>query len=118
VKSVEKHATWASTARRSPRMSTSLVILTMVFVLIKASMLGGTNAVITPLTVTQSIASEPVPPPLPGIPIGTLLWNGAPVMGLTRLSARWKGSDDSSDGWMTFHTCKWRCKPPSTHRLA
>jgi hypothetical protein len=34
-----------STIRRSPWMSTSLVISTMVFVLIKASMLGGTNPV-------------------------------------------------------------------------
>jgi hypothetical protein len=45
VKSPEKQATSASTARWSPRMSTSLVIPTMVFVLIKASMLGGTNPV-------------------------------------------------------------------------
>jgi hypothetical protein len=41
----EKRTTWASTARRSPRTSTSLVIPTMVFVLIKASMLGATNLV-------------------------------------------------------------------------
>jgi hypothetical protein len=40
------------------------------------------------------------------------------VMGLTRLSARWKGSDDSSDGWMTVQTCKRRRKSPSTHRPA
>jgi hypothetical protein len=72
----------------------------------------------TPLTVTPSLASEPQPPPLPGTSTGTLLWSGTPVMGLTRLSARWKGSDDSSDGWMTLHTCKRRCKPPSTHRSA
>jgi hypothetical protein len=45
VKSAEKQATWASTARRSPRMSTSLVIPIMVFILIKASMMGGTNLV-------------------------------------------------------------------------
>jgi hypothetical protein len=74
--------------------------------------------VITPLTVTLSLASKPKPPPLPGTLTGTLLWRDTSVMGLIRLSARWKGSDDSSDGWMTFHTCKWRCKPPSTHRLA
>jgi hypothetical protein len=43
--SAEKYATWASTARWSPRISTSLVIPTMVFILIKASMLGGTNTV-------------------------------------------------------------------------
>jgi hypothetical protein len=48
----------------------------------------------------------------------TLLWSGMSVMGLTRLSTRWKGSDDSSDRWMTLHMCKWRCKLPSTHRLA
>jgi hypothetical protein len=45
VKSAEKRATWAATAWRSPRTSTSLVIPTMVFVLIKALMLGGTNLV-------------------------------------------------------------------------
>jgi hypothetical protein len=54
--------------------------------------------VTTPLTVTPSLASEPEPPPLPGTLIGMLLWSGMLVMGLTRLSARWKGSDDSSDG--------------------
>jgi hypothetical protein len=36
---------WASTVRWSPRTSTLLGIPTMVFVLIKASMLGGTNIV-------------------------------------------------------------------------
>jgi hypothetical protein len=35
-----------------------------------------------------------------------------------RLSAWWKGSDDSSDGWMTLHMCKQRCKPPSTRTPA
>jgi hypothetical protein len=50
--------------------------------------------VITPLTVTLSLASEPEPPPLPGTLTSTLLWSSTPVMGLTRLSARWKGSDD------------------------
>jgi hypothetical protein len=40
-----KHATWASTAQRSLRISISLVIPTMVFILFKASMLGGTNPV-------------------------------------------------------------------------
>jgi hypothetical protein len=59
---------------------------------------------------------EPEPSPLPGTLTSTLLWSGTFVMGLTRLSARWKGSDNSSDRWMTLHTCKWRCKPPSTHR--
>jgi hypothetical protein len=46
-----------------------------------------------------------------------LLWSGTSVMGLTMLSAQWKGSDDSSDEWMTLHTCKRRCKPPLTHRI-
>jgi hypothetical protein len=71
--------------------------------------------VTTPLTVTPSLASEPEPPPLPGTLTGTLLWRGTSVMGLTRLSARWKGWDDLSDGWMTLHMCKRRCKLPSTH---
>jgi hypothetical protein len=68
-------------------------------------------AVTTPLTVTLSIASEPELPPLLGTLTGTPLWRGTSVMGLPRLSARWKGSDNSSIGWMTLHTCKWRCKP-------
>jgi hypothetical protein len=71
-----------------------------------------------PLIVTLSLASELEPPSLSGTMIGTLLWSGTSVMGLTRLSAWWKRSDDLSDGWMTLHTCKWRCKPPSTHRSA
>jgi hypothetical protein len=58
------------------------------------------------------------PPPLPGTLTGTLLWISTSVMGLTRLSTRWKGSDDSSDEWMTLHTCKRRYKPPLTHRPA
>jgi hypothetical protein len=70
------------------------------------------------LTVTPSLASEPEPPPLPGTPTGMLLWSSTSVVGLTTLSARWKGSYDSSDGWMTLHTCKRRCKLPSTHRPA
>jgi hypothetical protein len=37
---------------------------------------------------------------------------------LQRVSSRWKGSDDSNIGWMTLHTCKRRCKPPSIHRPA
>jgi hypothetical protein len=74
--------------------------------------------VTTPLIVTLSLASEPEPPPLPGALTGTLLWSDTSVLGLTRLSTRWKGSDDLSDEWMTLHTCKQRCKPPSTHRLA
>jgi hypothetical protein len=72
--------------------------------------------VTTPLTVTLSLASELEPPPLPGTLTGMLLWSGTSFMRLTRLSARWKGSDDLSDGWMTLHMCKRRCKPPSTHR--
>jgi hypothetical protein len=72
--------------------------------------------VITPLTVTSSLASELEPPPLSGTLTGTLLWSGMSVMGLTRLTVRWKRSDDLSDGWMTLHTCKRRCKPPLTHR--
>jgi hypothetical protein len=74
--------------------------------------------VTTPLTATPSLVSEPEPPPLPGTLTVMLLWSGTSVMGLTRLSARWKGLDDSSIGWMTLHTCKQRCKPPSTHRQA
>jgi hypothetical protein len=74
--------------------------------------------VTTPVTVILSLASEPEPPPLPDTLTGTLLWSSTLVMRLTRLSAQWKGLDDSSDIWMTLHTCKQRCKPPSTHRLA
>jgi hypothetical protein len=74
--------------------------------------------VTTPLTVTPSLTSELEPPPLPGTPTGMLLWSGTSVMRLTRLSVRWKGSDDSSDGWMTLHTCKRRCMSPSTHTPA
>jgi hypothetical protein len=74
--------------------------------------------VTTPLMVTPSLASEPEPPPLPGTLTGTLLWSGTSVMGLTRLSARWNGLDDSSDGCMILHTFKWRYKHPSTHRPA
>jgi hypothetical protein len=51
--------------------------------------------VTTPLTVTPSLASEPEPLPLPGT-----------LTRLTRLSAQWKGLDDSSDRWVTLHTCK------------
>jgi hypothetical protein len=42
-----------------------------------------------------SLASEP--PPLPGTLTGTLFWSNTSVIGLTRLSAWWKGSNDSSD---------------------
>jgi hypothetical protein len=73
--------------------------------------------VTTPLMVTPSLASEPEPLPLLGTPTGTLLWSGTPVMGLTRLSVWWKGLDGSSDGWMALHTCKWRHKHQSNHRL-
>jgi hypothetical protein len=69
-----------------------------------------------PLTVTPSLASELEPPPLPGTLTGTPLWSTMSVMGLTRLSVRWKGSNDSSIGWMTLHMCKRRCRTPSTHR--
>jgi hypothetical protein len=65
--------------------------------------------VITPLKVTLSLASEPEPLALPGTLTGMLIWSGTSVMGLTRLSVWWKGLDDSSDGWMTLHTCKRRC---------
>jgi hypothetical protein len=75
-------------------------------------------AVTVPLTVTPSLASKPEPLPLPGTLVGTLLWSGKSVMGLTKMSAQWKRSDDSSDGWMTLHTCKQRCKLPLTHRPA
>jgi hypothetical protein len=71
-----------------------------------------------PLMVTLSLASELKPPPLPGTLTGMLLWSGTSVMGLTRLSAWWKGSNDSSDGWMTLHICKWRCKLPLTRSPA
>jgi hypothetical protein len=74
--------------------------------------------VITLLIVIRSPASEPKLLPLPGTPVDTLLWSSTLVIGLTRLSAWWKGSDDSSDGWMTLHMYKRRCKPPSTHRSA
>jgi hypothetical protein len=68
--------------------------------------------VTTALTVTPSLASEPEPLPLAGTLTGTS------VMELTRLSTWWKGSDNLSNRWMTLHTCKWRCKPPLTHRPA
>jgi hypothetical protein len=51
----------------------------------------------TPLTVTPSLAFEPKPPALPGTLTGTLLWSGTSVIGLTRLSTWWKGSNDSRD---------------------
>jgi hypothetical protein len=70
------------------------------------------------LTVTSSLAFEPEPPPLLGTLTGTLLWSDTSVMGLTRLSAQCKGSDDSSNRWMTLHICKRRYKLPSTHRPA
>jgi hypothetical protein len=55
--------------------------------------------VTTPLMVTTSLASKAEPPPLPGTLTGTLLWSGISVMGLTRLSARWKGrTTRASDG--------------------
>jgi hypothetical protein len=74
--------------------------------------------VTTPLTVTLSLASELEPPPLLGTLTGTLYWSGTSDMGLTGLSARWKGLDDSSIRWVTLHPCKWRCKHPLTHKPA
>jgi hypothetical protein len=74
--------------------------------------------VVIPPMVTLSLASELEPPPLPSTLTGTLPWSGMSIMWLIRLSEQWKGSNDSSDGWMTLHTCKRRCKLPSTHRLA
>jgi hypothetical protein len=50
--------------------------------------------------VTPSLASKLEPPPLLGTLTGMLLGSGTSVMGLTRLSTWWKGSNDSSDGWM------------------
>jgi hypothetical protein len=67
--------------------------------------------VITPHKVTSSLTSEPEPPPLLGTLIGMLLWSGTLVMGLMRLSARLKESDDLNDEWMTLHMCKRICKP-------
>jgi hypothetical protein len=74
--------------------------------------------VTTPLAVTLSLGSKPEPQHLSGTLTGMPLWSGTSVMGLTRLRARWKGSDDSSIRWMTLHMCKRGCKPPSTHRPA
>jgi hypothetical protein len=62
--------------------------------------------VTTLLTVTPRLASESEPPPLPSTLTGTLLWSGTSVMGLSRLSTWWKGSDDLSIGWMTLQVCK------------
>jgi hypothetical protein len=76
------------------------------------------RVVTTPLMVTLSLASESEALPLPGTLIGRLLWSDTSLLGLTRLSARWEGSDDSSDRWMTLHTCKQRCKLTSTQRPA
>jgi hypothetical protein len=35
--------------------------------------------------------------------------------GLTKMSAQQRGSDNSSDRWMTLQPCKQKCKHPSTH---
>jgi hypothetical protein len=70
----------------------------------------------SPPTLSPSLASVPGPPPLSGTLTSTLLWSGTSIMRLTNLSARWKGFDDTSDGWMILHTCKQRCKFSSTHR--
>jgi hypothetical protein len=66
------------------------------------------RVVTTPLMVIPSVPSEPEPSPLPGTMNGMLLWSNTSVMGFTRLSARLKGLDDSSDGWMTLHICHTR----------
>jgi hypothetical protein len=63
-----------------------------------ASQIAMRVVVINPLKVTPSIASKSEPPPLLGTLTGMLLWSGTSVMGLPKLSAWWKGSDDSSDG--------------------
>jgi hypothetical protein len=49
-----------------------------------------------PFIVTLSLASELERLPLSGTLTSTLLWRGTSVLESTRLSARWKGSDDSS----------------------
>jgi hypothetical protein len=64
------------------------------------------KVVTIPLTIILSLASQAEPLPLPSTLTGMLLWSGMLVMGLTRLSGRWKGSDDSSNGWMTLQLCK------------
>jgi hypothetical protein len=61
--------------------------------------------VIKSLKGTPSLASEPEPPPLPGTLTGTFLWSDTSIMELIRLSTRYKGSNDSSDEWMTLHMC-------------
>jgi hypothetical protein len=71
-----------------------------------------------PLTVTPRLAFGSEPLPLSITLTGTLLWSGTLVMGLIMLSEQWKGSDNSSDRWMTLHTCKRRCQLPSTRRPA
>jgi hypothetical protein len=62
--------------------------------------------VTAPLTVTPGLASELEPPPLLGTSTGTFLWKGTSIIGRTKLSTRWKVSDNLSDVWMTLHTCK------------
>jgi hypothetical protein len=74
--------------------------------------------VTTPLTVTLSLASKPEPLHLIDTLTSMLLWSGTSVTRLTRLSTRWKRSHDSSNGSMALHTCKWRCKLPSTRSPA
>jgi hypothetical protein len=56
------------------------------------------SVVTTPLMVILSLASESKPPPLLGTSTGTLFWSSTSVIGLTRLSTRWKGLDDSRNG--------------------
>jgi hypothetical protein len=64
------------------------------------------RVVTIPLTVIPRLASELEPPPPLGTSTGTLLWSGMSVMGLTKLSVRWKGSDDSSNRWMTHRPAR------------
>jgi hypothetical protein len=76
------------------------------------------EVVTIPLTVTPSLASELEPPSLPGTLTGMLIWSSTSVVWLTKLSTRWRGSVNSSDGWMTLQMFKQRCKLPSTRTPA
>jgi hypothetical protein len=72
---------------RSPRKTLDMGVATQVTMRV---------VVTTPIIVTPSLASKLEPPPLPLTLTGMLLWSGTLVMGLTKLSARWMGWDDSS----------------------
>jgi hypothetical protein len=72
------------------------------------------RVVTTPLAVTPSLPFELEPPSLLGNLTTMLLWSGTSVMGLTRLSTRWKGSDDSSDNGLL---CTCANGDASLHRL-